>query len=109
MKKRFKQQKRKSATTQAHENVSLRFRNIEAPTQACLERMGITTHTQLREAVDVYGVEGLIARMEDAGYTPPKHEKWRIMGAVRNKDWKIMLKELRAAQKARRRTNTTKL
>ncbi len=78
------------------EEVPLRFRNIERPTQECLERLGIVTQEQLQSAVDRYGIDGLIVRMEDVGYTPPKHDKWRILGAVRGKDWKEMLKEMRA-------------
>lgn len=98
MKRRYKRQRRAPAAHHAHTE-ELRFRNIVLPTQQCLERMGITTQRQLQSAVDTYGIDGLITRMEDAGYTPPKHEKWRIMGAVRGKDWKEMLKEMRKEQK----------
>lgn len=80
----------------------LRFRNIEKASQDCLERMGITTYEQLQGAVDKYGADGLVSRMEDTGYTPPKHEKWRLTGAVRGKDWKDMLKEMQREAKAKK-------
>ncbi len=91
----MKQRYRRSARYDENADKVLRFRNIEKPTQDALERLGIVTQAQLQSAVDRYGVEGLLARLSDAGYTPPKHEQWRILGAVRGKDWKVLLKELR--------------
>lgn len=96
MKDRFKKyRRRQNATIQKTDEEPLRFRNIERPTQECLDRMGIITIENLQGAIDKNGIDKLIDQMSDSGYTPSKHEKWRLMGAVRGKNWKVMLKEMR--------------